>query len=226
MVAIQDQARRNAFVVEDLGETRQWLNTLLRTAFGEIDIANAVDLKSARHWFSGRDTEPLKLLALIDLGLPDGSGIDLIRELREAHPTVQLVVTTVFDDDTHLVQAMAAGAHGYLLKDRDTDELVTQLRKIDGGEPAISPAVARRILELFRAHAMFIVDRPTETHALTPRETDVLTVIGRGLTLPEAALVLGMSGQTVATHVKTIYRKLGIRSRAEAAREAIRLNLT
>ena len=226
MADTSQRAGRRAFVVEDLGETRQWLNALLREAFGEIEIGNAADLKGARHWFAGRDTAGAGLLALIDLGLPDGSGVDLIRELSQSHPDVHLVVTTVFDDDDHLVQAMAAGAHGYLLKDRDTEELVTQLRKIDGGEAAISPAVARRILSLFRTHARFVVDRPAESHALTPRETEFLTVVVRGLTLPEAAIVLGMSSQTVATHVKTIYRKLGIRSRAEAAREAVRLNLT
>ena len=225
MAEISGQLTRSAFVVEDLVETRLWLNRVLSEAFGEIEIASASDLRAARHWFGGRDTTSMGLLALIDLGLPDGSGVDLIRELREVHPTVQVVVATVFDDDQHLVQAMAAGAHGYLLKDRSTEELVTQLRKIDGGEAAISPAVARRILELFRTHAQFMVERPVETHALTPRETEVLKAIGRGLTLPEAGTVLGMSSQTVATHVKTIYRKLGIRSRAEAAREAVRLNL-
>ena len=225
MADVTAQVTRSAVVVEDLVDTRLWLNKLLRDAFGDIEIASASDLRGARHWFTGRDTGAMGLLALIDLGLPDGSGIDLIREVREEHPSVQVVVATVFDDDDHLVQAMAAGAHGYLLKDRSTEELVAQLRKIDAGEAAISPAVARRILDLFRTHAQFMVARPAETHALTPREAEVLKAIGRGLTLPEAGTVLGMSSQTVATHVKTIYRKLGIRSRAEAAREAVRLNL-
>ena len=225
MVDAIGQVTLRALVVEDLVETRQWLNNLLRDAFGEIEIVNAPDLRAARHWIAGRQTEALGLLALIDLGLPDGSGIELIRELREQHPSVQVVVATVFDDDHHLVEAMAAGAHGYLLKDRPSEELVTQLRKIDSGEPAISPSVARRILDLFRTHARFLAERKGECHSLTPRETEVLQLIGRGLTLPEAGAALGMSSQTVATHVKSIYRKLGIRSRAEAAREAVRLNL-
>ena len=139
MMDVSAQLTRSAFVVEDITETRQWLNKLLREAFGDIDIGNAADLKGARHWFAGRDTADMGLLALIDLGLPDGSGIGLIRELRDVHPCVQVVVATVYDDEDYLVQAMAAGAHGYLLKDRSNEELVLQLRRIDDGEAPSRP---------------------------------------------------------------------------------------
>ena len=99
MADVTAQVTRSAVVVEDLVDTRLWLNKLLRDSFGDIEIASASDMRGARHWFTGRDTCAMGLLALIDLGLPDGSGIDLIREVREEHPSVQVVVATVFDDD-------------------------------------------------------------------------------------------------------------------------------
>jgi DNA-binding NarL/FixJ family response regulator len=220
------KAVRRAFVVEDIVQTRDWLTELLRKAFGDIDVAWAGDLKTARAWMAGQTGAMDGLVALVDLGLPDGSGIDLIREIRDRHPAIQAVVTTVYDDDSHLVHAIAAGAHGYLLKDRDAEELIGQLRGIERGEAAISPAIARRILEQFRVHATFMAASDADGPALTVRETDVLRLIGRGLTLGEAAGVLAISSQTVATHVKNIYRKLGIASRAEAALEASRRSLT
>lgn len=226
MDSIAPPTSRSAFIVEDIAETRSWLVKVAREAFGDIVVDTAVDMRTARKWLADHMPCPAGLVALIDLGLPDGSGIDLIRELRDFHPEVEIVVTTVYDDDGHLLRAMAAGAHGYLLKDRDAAELVTRLRGLDHGQAPISPAIARRILDQFRLHASFMSAGPTAAEALTARETEVLRLIGRGLTLAEAASVLTLSSQTVATHVKNIYRKLGIASRAEAALEANRRNLT
>jgi DNA-binding NarL/FixJ family response regulator len=215
-----------AFVLEDIPETKDWLVDLLGQAYGDIKIASAPDLRTARAWLALLPADTTGLLALVDLSLPDGSGVDLIKEIRERHPSIQVVVTTVYDDDTHLVHAIAAGAQGYLLKDREAEELVRQLRGLNRGEAAISPVVARRILEQFRTHATFVAAGEANHEHLTPRETDVLRLIGRGLTLNEAARVLGLSPTTVAGYVKTVYRKLGIASRAEAALEAQRRNLT
>ena len=226
MEQVKREIARSAFVVEDIEETRLWLTDLLLRAFGAIEVAHADDLQSAHRWLANQTTDGAGLIALVDLGLPDGSGVDLIRKLKADFPEAQVIVTTIYDDDIHLLHAIAAGAHGYLLKDRDGDELVSQLRGLDRGEAAISPTVARRILEQFRAHASFVTAGDGEAPALTARETEVLRLIGRGLTLAEAASVLTLSRQTVATHVKNIYRKLGITSRAEAAVEAARRSLT
>ena len=221
----------HALVIEDIVVTRDWLSGLLHTAFPNVGVYHAGDLRSAREWFSGHGGDGAGTLALVDLGLPDGSGVDLIREAQLSHPAVHLVVTTVYDDDKHLMLAMAAGAHSYLLKDRPEPELVELLRRIGQGEVAISPPMARRLMDHFRVHANFMTAGAAtaardDAAALTNRETDVLAMIGRGLTLPEAGSALAISGQTVATHVKAIYRKLGINSRAEAAMEAVRRNLT
>lgn len=216
----------SAIVVEDVSATRVWLADVLHQAFGDIVVEHTVDLKSARRWLGSRSGPAEGLVALVDLGLPDGSGIDLIGEIRDRLPGAWVVVTTVFDDDMHLMQAMASGAHGYLLKDRDAGELVMQLRNLDRGAAPISPAIARRILDQFRVHATFMSAGVDEGAVLTPREAEVLRLIGRGLTLAEAGRVLDLSSQTVATHVKKIYRKLGIATRAEAALEATRRSLT
>lgn len=226
MISPTLQLAHSAFIVEDIAETSRWLRQVLRQAFGDIDIAEAGDLRGARDWFARRAVGDAGLIVLVDLGLPDGSGVDLIHELRDRRPDAQIVVTTIYDDDRRVLEAMAAGAHGYLLKDRDASELVRQLRGLDRGEAPIAPVIARRILDHFRAHARFMTVGRDETQTLTPRETEVLRLIGRGLTLGEAARVLGLSSQTIPTYVKGIYRKLGIASRAEAALEAARRNLT
>lgn len=172
----------------------------------------AATLRDARSWL--RHCKPQdEILALVDLGLPDGNGTELIGEIVTRCPEALVVVTTIFDDEESLMNALAAGAHGYLLKDQDRDSIAHRLSMIDRGEVPISPAIARRLLQRFRD------ERPAAT-TLSPRETEVLRLIGRGLKAGEVAGVLEISPQTVTTHVKTIYRKLEISSRAEAALEA------
>lgn len=163
-------------------------------------------------------------VALIDIGLPDGSGLELLDTLREAAPSALRIVATVFDDDAYLMEAFGAGAQGYLLKDEPKDRLVARLRNVADGEPAISPSLAHKILGHFVQHASRLKGEP-DAEKLTPRETEILQVIGRGLRVAEAAAALGVSSNTVSGHVKAIYAKLGIATRAEAALEAARRNL-
>jgi len=217
-------------IIEDIAATRVWLSGLVHEAFPAIGVYHATTLAEARAWVKANPGPGEDMLFLIDLGLPDGTGVDLIRELQASHGQAALVVSTIYDDDSHLMQAMAAGAHSYLLKDRPADEIIELLRRIGGGEVALSPPMARRLLDHFRKHAAFVTagtsaTNPTE-QALTARETEVLRLIGRGLTLAETGTALTISTQTAATHVKAIYRKLGITSRAEAALEAARRQLT
>jgi len=145
--------------------------------------------------------------------------------LLRAAPATNVVVATIYDDDDSLMLAMAAGAHGYLLKDKDAQFLVERLQGMNRDIAPVSPAMARRILEHFRQRASFMVADRGPQVSLTARETDVLRLVGRGLTLSEAADVLTLSPQTLAGYLKTVYRKLGISSRAEAALEAARRQL-
>lgn len=209
-----------ALVLEDQTETREHLLAALAEAFPGVVATGAADLAEARSFLNGGAPD----LALVDLALPDGRGVDFLRDLSErSGGATRSVVVTIYADDHHLFDAIAAGAGGYLLKDMDRADLVRYLRRLEAGETPLSPAVARRMLDYFRK------PRPVETvepeAALTPRETEVLRLIGRGLRSGEAAKVMGVTELTVAGYVKAIYRKLNICSRAEAALEAQRRGL-
>ncbi|RIK96044.1 MAG: DNA-binding response regulator [Proteobacteria bacterium] len=220
--------RRRGLIVEDQADTRDWLVRMLGIAFEGIAISEAPTRRAAFDWIRSQprmvtgDATP-RDIALIDLGLPDGSGIDLIRLLANDYPHVLPVVTTIYDDDEHLFDAIAAGAKGYLLKDQHADTFVSYLHRIEVGEPPLSPSIAQRMLLHFsrpRGEADL-----TENVALTARELDVLRLLGRGLRVAEAARVLGLTPHTVTGYVKAVYRKLNISSRAEAAVEAVRRGL-
>jgi len=157
-------------------------------------------------------------LALVDLGLPDGSGIDIIRAIKRQRPQSYCVVTTIFDDSDHLFSALHAGADGYLLKDELEQEFVHHLRGILEGRPPLSAAIARKVLSVFRPVA-------DETVRLAPREEQVLTLIARGYSVRKVGEMLGISQHTVAGYLKTIYQKLQVNSRAEATLRAVDLGL-
>jgi DNA-binding NarL/FixJ family response regulator len=133
----------------------------------------------------------------------------------------------MYDDDAHLMEAIAAGARGYLLKGDETDVLVGYLRRAAAGEPAMSPSIAHRILAHFREMAEQKMPATAMRHqqALSPRENDVLSLLGKGFTVAESAKRLDLSPQTVATYVRTIYSKLSISNRAQATLEARRRGL-
>ena len=206
-------------VLEDQAETRAWLGEVARATFDGVTVVEAATLKDACAWLNGEGLDLARLrLAIIDLGLPDGSGIGFIRELTARRPDATAVVATIHDDDVNLLGAIAAGASGYLLKDQEDGALAAQLRRIDDGEPPLSPSIARRMMAHFAERAPPAGAAPAADDAgLTPRELQVLGLLGRGSRVAEAAKVLGLTDQTVATYVKTIYRKLRITSRAEAA---------
>jgi DNA-binding NarL/FixJ family response regulator len=209
----------SGLVVEDLPEARAWLVDALAHAFPGIEIAEAQDLTSARAACAQR----LPDIALVDLGLPDGSGQDLISELRNADHEVLSVVTTIFDDDRHLFGALRAGAEGYVLKDQSRDDLVEMLAGIHAGRPPLSPSIARKLLSVFQDEPEAEAGPPDAV--LTPREREVLTLIAKGYTVARVAEMLGITRNTAAGYVKLIYRKLNISSRAEATLEATRQGL-
>ena len=198
-------------IVEDLPDARDWLIKALAEAFPGISIRSAANLAEARRLIA----EQAPQIALIDIGLPDGSGIDLIAELKQSHPTLMSVVTSIFDDDTHLFAALGAGACGYLLKDQSRDQLCGMLQRIVDGQPPLSPSIARRLLGFFGPR-----EDDDET-PLTRRERDVLALIAKGYTTARVAELLSISPHTAAGYVKSIYSKLSISSRAEAAMEAV-----
>jgi DNA-binding NarL/FixJ family response regulator len=221
-------SRSRILVVEDNKETRAWICETLKSAFDGVEFSAAATFAEAEKLLFGRD--PVRRdfdVALLDIALPDGSGIDLIRRISTHLPNTMPVVITIFDDDTTLFDALTAGAMGYIIKGVKTASLVEQLKRIDRNEPPLSPPIAHRILAHFKAasaHTRQDSSLASNSH-LTNREIEVLRLLGKGLTAAEIAGILGFSQNTCATHVKAIYRKLNISSRAEAAIEADRRGL-
>ncbi|WP_428420254.1 response regulator [Methylibium sp.] len=211
-------------LLEDLPEIRVWLKALALQVFPEAQITEAARVHDAREQISAQRFD----LALVDLGLPDGSGVEVVAALREAQPEAQSVVVTIHDDDDHLFPALQAGAFGYLLKEQSREQLAEQLRRISAGEPPLSPSIARRVIQYFAAQqrSQFREKTPLMPGVtLTERENEVLLRVAKGFTLPEIGVQLNLSRHTIADYVKQIYRKLNVSSRAEVALEAQRLGL-
>ena len=205
-----------ALVVDDLADVRAWLAEALGAAFPGIEVDAVASLAEAM----ARIELPPQI-ALVDLGLPDGSGTQLIEALQKRGAGTLCIVATVFDDDAHLFPALRAGAQGYVLKDRDRDALAGMLRGIASGQPPLSSSIARRLLRHFQP----MPQQADEGVPLTPRETEVLRLTAKGLTLNEVAEALAISRHTVSGYLKDIYRKLSVGTRAEAALEAARRGL-
>lgn len=219
------QLFERALIVEDLDEPRQWLAELLPQALPVVRrVDTAATLAPARE----RLREHAYGLALVDWGLPDGTSETLIAELVAARPGSVVIVATIHDDDTHVFPALRAGASGYILKSQPASVVVGQLRRIEQGEPALSPSIAARVLRHFRAGPgpeAAPPEDPRPLAQLTEREVDVLRLIAKGYKAAEVAQLLGLSSHTVTGYVRDIYRKLGISSRAEATLEAARRGL-
>ncbi|OYY94327.1 MAG: DNA-binding response regulator [Hydrogenophilales bacterium 28-61-23] len=196
------------FILEDLPESQVWLSEALTQSFPGIAIDTAYCLREAREKLQ---TGAMPDIALIDLGLPDGIGIELIEFIQRRSPATLCIVASIYHDDGHIFPALRAGARGYLLKDQPIAAIVAALTGIAAGQPPLSPAIARRMLSFFQPLAAL------PDPALTERETEVLRLISKGMTQAETARLLGISQHTVAGYVKEVYRKLNVSSRAEAA---------
>jgi len=169
---------------------------------------------------------------LVDLGLPDGSGIDVIQESIIRWPSCSVMVSTNFGDETHVMRSIEAGAAGYLLKDSSPARIIDEIRSLASGGSPISPIIARQVLARFRTSAGVTQDKvvlPGQVEAsselLSPREMEVLNYITRGFTAQETAKLMQLSPYTVRTFVRRIYGKLKVSSKSEAIYEARTLGL-
>jgi DNA-binding NarL/FixJ family response regulator len=165
--------------------------------------------------------DELPQVVLVDIGLPKMSGIEGIRILREQHPTMNLVVLTIYDDDERIFDALCAGASGYLLKKTPPVRLLESLRDVVAGGSPMSPEIARRVIGLFRR-----VRTPRKAdYCLTPHETRILNLLVEGHSYRTAAEQLRVSVNTVAFHIKSIYGKLQVHSKSAAVAKALRSGL-
>lgn len=179
------------------------------------------------------DAQPPDVM-LVDLGLPDVDGLDVIRHAARHHPGCDVMVVTVFGDEGHLMSSIEAGATGYLLKDASNERIAAAIHELRAGGAPISPGLARRVLARLRvggAPRNGAAQTPSQGEPagvdtpLTERETEILRMIAKGLSFETVAGVLGISAHTVVTHVKKIYRKLAVHSRGEAVYEAGQMGL-
>jgi DNA-binding NarL/FixJ family response regulator len=208
-----------AIVEDDLG---------FRRALTEA-IEGAQDIRLAG--VAGTRAEGLQLLhgaptdvLLVDLGLPDGSGIDVIKAAVRQWSSCSIMVATNFGDETHVIRSIEAGASGYLLKDSSPARIVDEIRSLASGGSPISPIIARQVLARFRQMGARGISRPTAAddppQLLSAREKEVLELITKGFTANEIARLMSLSPFTVRSFVRRIYSKLNVTSKAEAIYEA------
>jgi DNA-binding NarL/FixJ family response regulator len=210
----------SVLVVED---DRRFRQSFVRAFAADADfrVHAAVDTVAAA--LAALRSSTLDLL-VCDLGLPDGSGLDVIRAAHQAQPACAILVVTVFGDEEHVVKAIEAGAAGYLLKDSTDAELLAAARDLSAGGSPISPMVARLVLNRMRAQPdkRFAADPEV---ALTEREAQILSYVAKGFSFGDICGLLEITANTVKTHVNRIYRKLAVHSRSAAVYEATRLGL-
>ncbi len=211
-----------ALILEDMPESQEMLCEVAQAAFPGIRVRYEASVSGALKIISQFQFD----LALIDLSLPDGDGRTVVEAMSLRLPDCMIVVATIFDDDEHLFPALRSGAQGYLLKDQAPEQLVQQLRGISEGHPPLSPSIARRLLEHFRvAQQRPLALADAEHVQLSPREREVLVHLARGISIADIGVEMAISRHTVSDHVKNIYRKLNITSRAEAALQAKNMGL-
>ncbi len=162
-------------------------------------------------------------ILLVDIGLPDGCGIDLIRQAKQRFPGTEIMVISSFGDENHVVDAIEAGATGYILKKGSLTNVGSHILSLMKGDSPISPGIARYLLQRFQRQPSDRATKPPPD--LTEREQNILTLIAKGYSQSEAARTLGVSQHTVHTHIKHIYRKLSVHSKTEAVFEACQMGL-
>jgi DNA-binding NarL/FixJ family response regulator len=185
-------------------------------------IGVAATVAQARTLLQG----PAADVLVVDLGLPDGSGIDVIREAHALWPECAIMVSTTFADERHVIASIEAGASGYLLKDSALPAIPEDIRVLHGGGSPISPRIARQVLMRFRPDEKpVLADDATAADkaaapSLSEREQETLQLITRGFSFDEIAELMNVSRNTVLTFVRRIYTKLEVRSKTEAVFEA------
>ncbi len=217
--------RLSVAIVEDDDDTRAWIA-------GSVS-ANP-ELRLVAQYAGGEDAiagmaKVVPEVLLVDLGLPDISGLEVIRFVAANYPDCDVLVFSTFGDDEHVLPALEAGARGFLLKGALTRDITHDIHALSHGGSPLSPIIARQVLKRLRPEPSPATDEGADGDAgkgpLTPREIEILRMIARGFSYTETAGLLGISAQTVHTHLKRIYRKLAVHSKTEAVFEADRRQL-
>ncbi|MFI2200477.1 response regulator [Streptomyces sp. NPDC020192] len=206
----QDPIR--VFLLDDHEVVRRGLTDLLDA---EPDIQVVGDADTAEHALS-RGPALRPDVAVLDVRLPDGDGITVCRELRDRMPELACLMLTSFDDEEALLDAIMAGASGYVLKQIKGSDLVSAVRTVASGQSMLDPATTARLMHSLRDPAV-TPSVPPELAGLSPRERDILALIGDGLTNREIGKKLYLSEKTVKNHISRMLSKLGVQRRVQAA---------
>lgn len=196
-------------IVEDDEQVRENLATLIRETEGFECTGTFSSGEAALEGMPRRAPH----VVLMDINLPGMSGVECVRLLKSQLPDLQVVILTVYDDSDRIFQALQMGASGYLLKRSTSEEILRAVADVHRGGAPMSSYIARKVVQSFQRQGPS--EKPSEN--LTKRENDVLNYVARGYTNKEIADALGLSAETVRGYLKTIYSKLHVRSRTEAA---------
>ncbi|OLE22922.1 MAG: DNA-binding response regulator [Actinobacteria bacterium 13_1_20CM_3_71_11] len=203
------------FLLDDHEVVRRGLADLLQ-AEGDIEV---VGESGSAVEATNRAPALRPDVAILDARLPDGSGIDVCRDIRAVDPSIKGLILTSYEDDEALFAAIMAGAAGYVLKQIRGTDLVDAVRRVAAGQSLLDPAVTARVLERIRTG----IEEPSELKALTDQERRILEYIAEGLTNHEIAQRMFLADKTVKNYVSSVLAKLGLERRTQAAVLATRL---
>lgn len=212
---LNPEQKIRVMVVEDDLQMRTMITQMVRDSDVCVLTCSASSCAEALECFEQHSLDVL----LVDLQLPDGSGLDLIKRATFLHPNADIMVITVFGDETTVFKALENGASGYLLKDSLPDDFIGIVQLLRAGGAPINPIIARQIVKRFQRSE--VSPAPSVgVNNLTAREIEILNLIARGFSTSEVAGLVGLSVHTVVSHIKKVYRKLRVNSRSEALYEA------
>lgn len=206
----------NILLLEDSLHFQAWASSMLEEVFPQHNIFLAESIDGANKILDADEFS----IAILDISLPDGSGIEILQRLKQTYADTTCIMSTMFDDHKNIFNALQEGADGYLIKSGSAEEFKTGLECIINGHPPLSPVVARMMMMHFQQN------KPVkDEHCLTERQVEILKLIAKGLHNKEVAEELKLSVFTIMDHVKNIYKKLSVNSRTEAALEAQKMGL-
>lgn len=213
-------------IVEDDALMRDFFAASVQRSPELVLAGTAASVVEAQRWLDV-PSNAIDVL-LTDLGLPDGSGMQVIRYARQRCPECEALVISMFGDDENVLASIEAGALGYIHKDAAPDDIAVTILEMKRGASPISPMIARRVLSKYMAMQVAPVPIQVATEAvslLSAREQEVLALIARGFSYAEISKLQSISVHTVQTHIKSLYRKLAVHSKNEAVFEATKLGL-
>jgi DNA-binding NarL/FixJ family response regulator len=238
--------RWGVLVVEDDSRARAFFEASVQRSPRLFWLGSAGTVQEALAWLARTTTIPDVLL--VDLGMPDGTGLDVIRDAVARFPGCEPLVVSVFGDEENVLASIEAGAVGYIHKDAAPEDIAQTIVEMKAGASPISPMIARRVLAKYRSLQSAAIpgvvgvasvagmsgvpgvapeaaSEESDRGLLSAREHEVLTLIARGFSYAEIARLKGLSVHTVQTHIKNLYGKLAVHSKSEAVFEATRLGL-